>query len=449
LKKVKATIVCLSLFLVGCSIHENAKLPLEQSKKPIFVKKEKKIVTMPSFISQNPDDYTDMIPAHLQDANQSLFEQQYFQVWNQNDIQENKDDIKWAFKSYNAQNAYGENLQPIGQSFFDKMLDNGNYEKFSTLNKKAVTLRELNIRAYPTDRPLLMNPELAGEGFPFDYLQNSTIHANKPIIVTHYSKNKAWVHIQSSFTFGWVKSNEIVFIKDKYAKLWQHAQQVFITKDNVPIYSKKGNFLFNSKLGMMLALVGEDSNNYTVLVVSSSKTSQAYFTTAKISKNIAHKGILSFTQENVSNVITELLKSNYGWGGMYGERDCSSTMRDFFAPFGIWLPRNSYKQSKIGIVTSLENLSNEEKVAIIKEKAIPFRTLLYKKGHIVLYTGTVNNNITVFQNMWGIKTKENKKEGRYIIGKALFTTLNFGEELTSYDKNASLLNNLKSMSIVY
>ena len=446
MKKVKATIVCLSLFLVGCSTHENVKLPLKQSKKPILVKKEKKIVTMPSFISQNPDDYTDMIPANLQDVNQSLFEQQYFQVWNQN---KNQDDIKWAFKSYNAQNSYGENLQPIGQSFFDKMLDNGNYEKFSTLNKKAVTLRELNIRAYPTDRPLLMNPELAGEGFPFDYLQNSTIHANKPIIVTHYSKNKAWVHIQSSFTFGWVKSNEIVFIKDKYAKLWQQAQQVFITKDNVPIYSKKGNFLFNSKLGMMLALVGEDSNNYTVLVVSSSKTSQAYFTTAKISKNIAHKGILSFTQENVSNVITELLKSNYGWGGMYGERDCSSTMRDFFAPFGIWLPRNSYKQSKIGIVTSLENLSNEEKVAIIKEKAIPFRTLLYKKGHIVLYTGTVNNNITVFQNMWGIKTKENKKEGRYIIGKALFTTLNFGEELTSYDKNASLLNNLKSMSIVY
>ena len=450
MKKVtNITVAYLSFFLIGCATHKKSEVPLTQVQKPIVVKKEKKVVSTPSFISQNPDDYTDMLLKQKVDTNQSKYEQQYFQVWHQKNFQKLKEKIKWAFKAYNTKNAYGENLQTIEQSFFDEMLYNANYEKFSTLNKKAVTLRELNIRAYPTDKPLLMNPELAGEGFPFDYLQNSTIHANKPILVTHYSKDKAWVHIQSSFTFGWVKRSEIVFIADKYAKLWQEAKQVLITKDNRPIYSKKGDFLFDSKLGMMLALVKEDSKEYTVLVVASSKNLQAYFTTAKISKNIAHKDILLFQQKNVSSVIRELLKSNYGWGGMYGQRDCSSTLRDFFAPFGIWLPRNSYQQSKVGFVTSLEELSNKEKIAIIKETAIPFRTLLYKKGHIVLYTGTINDTITIFQNMWGIKTKENNKEGRYIIGKTLFSTLEFGKELTDYDENASFLNNLKSMNTIY
>ena len=449
MKKVtNITVISLSLFLIGCATHKEPKVSFVEIQKPV-VKQENKIVSVPSFISQNPDDYTDMISKHRVDANQSKYEQQYFQVWNKANTQELKDKMKWAFKAYNTKNAFGENLQVIKQNFFDSMLQNANYEKFATVNKKAITLRELNIRAYPTNRPLLMNPKQAGEGFPFDYLQNSTIHANKPIVVTHYSKDKAWVHIKSSFTFGWVKTNEIVFIKDKYAKLWQQAKQVFIIKDNVPIYSKKGNFLFNSKLGMMLALVNEDSQNYTVLVVISSKNSQAYFTTAKISKNIAHKDILLFEQNNVSSVTAELLKSNYGWGGMYGQRDCSSTLRDFFAPFGIWLPRNSYQQSKVGFVTSLEELSNKEKLATIKKYAIPFRTLLYKKGHIVLYTGTINNQITVFQNMWGIKTKENEKEGRYIIGKTLFSNLDFGNELTYYDENASFLNNLKSMNTIY
>lgn len=51
--------------------------------------------------------------------------------------------------------------------------------------------------------------------------------------------------------------------------------------------------------------------------------------------------------------------------------------------------------------------------------------------------------------MWGIKTKEEGKEGRYIIGKALFSTLNFGNNLDSYDDNSSIIHNLKSMNILF
>jgi len=141
-------------------------------------------------------------------------------------------------------------------------------------------------------------------------------------------------------------------------------------------------------------------------------------------------------------------KTNYGWGGMYEQRDCSSMLRDMFAPFGIWLPRNSLQQSKVGRVISLSDLSDEEKINIIKEKAVPFQTLLYKKGHVVLYVGTYNGEIIIFHNTWGIKTKKDGVEGRVIVGKAVFSSLNIGKYVENYDEESSMLKNLISMNII-
>jgi hypothetical protein len=144
----------------------------------------------------------------------------------------------------------------------------------------------------------------------------------------------------------------------------------------------------------------------------------------------------------------EVFKSNYGWGGMYGQRDCSSMLRDMYAPFGIWLPRNSSQQAKVGKIINLENLTDDEKIAIIKNQAVPFQTLLYKEGHIVLYVGTFENEIVVFHNTWGIKTKKDDIEGRVVVGKTVFSTLRLGEDVQDYDKEGEILTNLKSMNIL-
>jgi hypothetical protein len=125
-----------------------------------------------------------------------------------------------------------------------------------------------------------------------------------------------------------------------------------------------------------------------------------------------------------------------------------STIRDFFAPFGLWLPRNSYQQSKIGKIISIENLSIEDKIKTIKAMAIPFKTLLYKKGHILIYAGIYDGKIVAFHNTWGIKTKKDGVEGRFIIGKMLFSTLNVGSNLKYFDKESSILKNLKSINIL-
>ncbi len=376
------------------------------------------------------------------------YEKMYFQPWNIQSMDIPLQNAMWAYKSFTSSNSYGENLQPLNKVFFEKIQENSNFDAYSTVNKRAITIKKLNIRAFPTDRPVLRNPDKAGEGFPFDYMQNSTIAANKPIFVSHYSKDKAWIFIKSSFAYGWVKSRDIVTIEKKYTDIWQNAQQIFILKDNESFYTPKGDFLFQSTIGTMLPLIEESSKVFHVLAITDYKLKQAYYVNSILKKSFGHNGILKFNAKNINRIINELLHVNYGWGGMYNQRDCSSTIRDFFAPFGIWLPRNSYQQSKVGKVISLENMSDSQKIAAIKQNAVPFETLLYKKGHIVLYVGTINNKIIIFQNVWGIKTIYNKIEGRFIIGKAIFSTLQMGSNLSDFDQNASLLKNLKSMNIV-
>ena len=400
-------------------------------------------------IPQNVDIFTTNI-----DENDIFYDIQkkyninYFSAWSINKPTKSVEDVKWPFVSYRFGKSYGENLQLHSKSFFDKMLKEANFKDYATINKKAITLKYLNIRAFPTLKPLLLDPTKAGEGFPFDYLQNSSILANKPVFISHYSLDRRWVYIFSSFASGWVQSDEIVVLKKEYIDKWKKSKQIYITKEGVPIYDTDARFLYVSKIGMSFALIDEDSKNYIVLSVSKDAKNNPFFKKSKISKEISSSSILNLNKKNLANIINEVSKSKYGWGGMYEQRDCSSTLRDMFAPFGIWLPRNSYQQSKVGEVISLENLTNDEKVALIKEKAIPFKTLLYKKGHIVLYLGIYNDEIIIFHNTWGIKTMIDGVEGRIVIGKSIFSSLKLGENQAGYDKNSEILKNLKSINIL-
>lgn len=444
-------LVLFALVFASCSSKEPIVAKQEVDKEAELKKEFERSIEIYDLVNipQDVEFFTQEVDTKTKTYNiQNKYEKYYFNVWNDTEPRETLEDVKWPFNVYKAGDSYGENLQLLKQEFFDEMLDNANFDKYGTLNAKAVTLRHVNIRAFPTIKPLLRDPKKAGEGFPFDYLQNSTLHANKPLFVSHYSKDKEWVYAFSSFTSGWIKSSEIAFLKKEYIDLWQKAQQIFLVKEDVPIYSSDGTFLFSSKIGMMLALISENDKNFTALAISSYKNSSPKYEKVKISKDMARKDILNLDRKALTSIMSEVFKSNYGWGGMYGQRDCSSMLRDMYAPFGIWLPRNSSQQAKVGKIIKLEDLSDEEKISIIKTSAVPFQTLLYKKGHIVLYVGTFKDEIIVFHNTWGIKTKKDDVEGRVVIGKSVFSTLRLGKNLEDYDKEGEILGNLESMNIL-
>ncbi len=398
-------------------------------------------------LPQDAQSYLQNITISPLKVTQDNYEKNYFRAWRKIPS-DTKKTAMWPFRAYRVGESYGENLQPLTKDFFARMKENANFDQYKSVNKYALTLGLLNIRAFPTSKPLLHDPSQAGEGFPFDYMQNSTVCANKPILISHYSQDRKWAYIFTSFTGGWVKVKDIVIIKEKYTKIWQKAQQVFLLKDGEPIYDTQGMFLFYSRIGMMLALIDEDKENYTVLTIASYKGLKPLYLKSKISKKIASKGIITFSNKNIISILNQISKSKYGWGGIYEQRDCSSTLRDFYAPFGLWLPRNSSQQAKKGKVFNIEHLDDNEKIKFIKEKAVPFKTLLHKRGHILLFVGIYKNKIVAFHNLWGIKTKKNAKEGRFIIGRAVFSTLHLGLKQKDYDQDADILKNLKSINIV-
>ena len=395
-----------------------------------------------SAYAQGIDDKTTLL------ERQQRFETYWFAPWNYDSPPQSLKEIQWPFESYRADDAYGANLQPLPQEWFDAMYEASSFSAYGTVNKYAVALRFSHLRNFPTHKPLFKNPTKAGEGFPFDYLQNSGVHANEPLFVSHYSKEKDWVYVFSSYATGWLPSHAIAYIPEKYTRKWQKAKQLFIIKERVPVLNEKGQTLFEGRVGMMMPIIAEEQTRYKVLAVTGGANNGAWYTKAYIDKSAVAEKPLFLDRNTLPAIAKEMLKSRYGWGGLYEERDCSSTLRDLYAPFGIWLPRNSYQQSKVGRIISFEGLNEAQKVERIKAEGVPFETLLYRKGHILLYLGTYEGEIMVLHNMWGVKTTNGIESARKIVGKAVISTLNIGSELSTYDEEEALLKKLERMNII-
>jgi len=125
-------------------------------------------------------------------------------------------------------------------------------------------------------------------------------------------------------------------------------------------------------------------------------------------------------------------------------------LADLFAPFGLWLPRNGNDQGRFGgYAISLAHLSPKDKEITLIKNGIPFFTLLWLKGHIMLYVGTASGRALVFHNLWGLRTlKSDGSLGRYVIGKAVVTTLQPGNSLPNADPDGDLLKRLDMMTIL-
>ncbi len=379
---------------------------------------------------------------------QNAYNDFYFKPWDSSDIHASLHKIESPFRTYTIFNSYGPNLKPLKLNWFYHKYANANYKDFATINKHAIILHYASLHNFTTSSPVFKNPTKAGEGFPFDYNQNSGVDGDKPIIVSHYSRDKAWVYVFTSFASGWVHASDIAYVSNQDIKTFKTSKYIHLLQDSYPIIDTDGQFICYSRIGMMLPLVKETKNTYEVLIATKGTNNQAVFKDVFIPKRIATTKVLTFSKQNITKVADAIIHSKYGWGGIYGQRDCSAMIRDFFAPFGVWIPRNSVGQAKVGDIISLKNISNQEKIRVIKKEGIPFQTLLDMKGHVLLYAGIYDNKVIVLQDIWGIRIKDGKKTGRIIIGHTAFTTLNIGNHQKYYNSRDGILNKITSMNIV-
>jgi hypothetical protein len=138
------------------------------------------------------------------------------------------------------------------------------------------------------------------------------------------------------------------------------------------------------------------------------------------------QGFLPYTQEYLAHQAFKMLHQSYGWGEMFGARDCSRFIMDIFATFGILMPRNSKLQAKIGIpLGHIEGMTLKEKQRVL-DRAIPLATTLRLPGHIMLYLGKDKGNYYAIHNIWAIQKRGWFRPVLEKIGRVVVSDLSLG-----------------------
>lgn len=369
------------------------------------------------------------------------FFDKYFKPWNSTKVSFPKIEAMWG-QSYKNKKVYLENHQLATASWFDKQIDNSNFNDYNTLAKKAITLKNVNIRVIPTNSPMFYDPTQPGEGFPFDYNQNSSIKINTPIIVSHLSKDRAWAYIESSTVGGWIEIGTIAFVDDNFIQEFKTSNYFISVKEKFPIYDP----IFREYV--KVATIFPKKNN-KFIIAKKDDNQNALISYITLNNDEVEAMPLVFNSENRIKIAKQLIDEPYGWGGLLNNRDCSSFTQDYFATFGKFLHRNSKAQLSNGKYLDISNLSNDEKKEFMKKNGVPFSTLVYLKGHIMLYIGVKENEPLVFHNIWSVRLKDNDgKKYRHIIGKATITTLEPGKDIKDFDEDTNILNKIQGIVIL-
>ena len=369
------------------------------------------------------------------------FFNKYFKPWNSTKVSFPKLEAMWG-QSYKNKKVYLENHQLATASWFDKQIENSNFNDYNILPKKAITLKNVNLRVLPTNSPMFYDPTQPGEGFPFDYNQNSSLKINTPIIVSHLSKDRAWAYIESSTVGGWVEIGTIAYVDNDFIQEFKTSNYFVSIKEKFPIYDP----IFREYV-KVATIFPKKNNKY--IIAKRDNNQNAYISYIDLNNDEVESMPLTFNSENRIKIAKQLIDEPYGWGGLLNNRDCSSFTQDYFATFGKFLHRNSKAQLSNGKYFDMSKLTNNEKKEFMKNNGVPFSTLVYLKGHIMLYIGIKENEPLVLHNMWSVRLKDsNGKKYRQIIGKATVTTLEPGKGIKDFDEDTNILNKIQGIVVL-
>lgn len=342
---------------------------------------------------------------------------------------------------------YGENKKPHKKWQREAVVSNVDLSDFPNFLQKGITIAHTDVRRIPTDRPGFDTYSKAGEGFPFDYFQETGLWANTPILMVHLSEDKQWCYILSPYYKGWASMHDLALVDRAFMDQWMAPEYCLPLSDRINLAHPVSNYAIKAKLGMVLPYeeMAEKPDTVFVYYAASDENQKAHRLKAEVPRNALAFSDYALNGNSLRQLLPELLGRPYGWGGYLENRDCSSMIRDLFSIYRIWLPRDSKDQIDVGRKLDLAG-SAEDKIRTIKEEGIPFLTILRKKGHNMLYVGDApNGEPLILHAKWGLETSYADRElaerldyypiegihqdedgmlhGRYIIGETVITSV--------------------------
>ncbi|MGD1947594.1 MAG: SH3 domain-containing protein [Croceivirga sp.] len=346
---------------------------------------------------------------------------------------------------------YGENKKPHKKFLREAIVNNISNESFPNFLKKGIVVAHTNLRRIPSHKPGFDTYSKAGEGFPFDYFQETNLWANTPVQLIHLTNDKQWCYVLSPYYKGWVPMKDLGIVSEVFITNWKTGRYAMPLADYVQLEDPTSHYALNARLGMVLPFdKGDDNEKVTVFYTNTNENQEAKILKATVPNKQLAFNDFEFNGIHLKELVSNLIGRPYGWGGNLENRDCSSMIRDMMATYQIWLPRDSKDLIEIGQQYKLTG-TIDEKIARIKENGIPFRTILRKKGHNMLYVGNnENGEPLIFHAIWGLKTTYDNKElskfleqypiegihqgedgsisGRHILGEAVITSVLAGKD---------------------
>ena len=361
------------------------------------------------------------------------------------------EEFGWAAESFRKQPTFGPNLLEVSVSTLEAVIGNAQLDLYPSRAARAIAVRNSSLRALPSMDPFFRDFRRAGEGYPFDYNQNSAVWAGTPLFVSHVSLDGRFVAAESPYTCGWIDTRDIAYVDDEFVASYRSKDLAAIVKDRTPIGNDGTGYLFEGRVGMLLPTEASTEPEARLLAPVADEERRASITRVALGAGEFSRVPLPFTGERLAAVINEIIGQPYGWGGMGGHRDCSSTVLDVLVPFGLPLPRNSGRQAVAGRSVDLDQLTEAEKEERILGEAAPFRTLLNLPGHVMLYLGAYEGAPVAFHTIWGLRTEsaDGSNPGRHVIGKSVITSLSPGKDLDTLSRNrGDLLSRIDSFTLV-
>ena len=318
----------------------------------------------------------------------------------------------------------------VGRRFFREM------EKVMALDRLpaeiplrfGVISRYTHQRVFPTQDKIYAK---RGD-IDFDEMQNSALDVGTPVAVAHESADGRWYYVIDEMNEGWIEQGQVALLDRSAWDLFLNPERfVVVTAPTAAIYRDRAMTDYHEyvRTGARLPLAADITGNIAEVIIplrdesGTPSLGRGFIRTEQV-----NEGYLPYTPRTIIEGAFALLNEPYGWGGMYGERDCSRFIQQVFATVGIYLPRNSSKQAQVGrLIAEFDDAAaSAEKERIIVDGAVGGTSLLYMRGHIMIYLGSTAGKAFAIHDTWGYRQKTWRGDIVRVIGRVAVTDLHLG-----------------------
>ncbi|MFK0377032.1 SH3 domain-containing protein [Pandoraea sp. NPDC090278] len=336
---------------------------------------------------------------------------------------------------------YGENFQPHTQAWIRAIESNMTLAQLDADHaswqydprRRGITVDNALVRLLPTNDPAFYDFREAGEGYPFDALQDSALRPGTPVYTLARSQDGAWLLVYSPDLIGWIDARKVASVDAHFVATWRAAAQrglgAVVRGDTTLSDTAPGTtsaiYRTFAPIGTVLPLVQSRDGRQMAMFPIADTQRQAQVRMAALDASSFVRMPWTLTPRHMAQVMKQQIGRPYGWGNTLFYNDCSAETRSLFAPFGVWLPRHSSDQLRAGKRTDLRNADIDTRLRTLAERGRPLMTLIHINGHIMLYLGNAERDgVSVpmtYQNVWGLSPADNSR--RNVIGGSVILPL--------------------------